>query len=64
MNTEQKTLSCPLLFDRQNVAFSWKSWPKYDNLLNVNSQVDFEGNSMLREMLREMGQKTPSTMPF
>ena len=57
MNTKQKTLSWPLFFDRQNFVFSQKSWPKYDNLLNVNSQIDIEGNSMMKKR----GQKNALT---
>ena len=40
--------------------FLQKNWPNNDNLLNVNSQGDFEGNFMVGER----GQKTPSPIPF
>ena len=49
MKTKQKTLSCPLLLDCQKLVFLRESWPKFDNLLNVNFQVYSEGNSEIRE---------------
>ena len=49
METKQKTLSCPLLLDCQKLVFLRESWPKFDNLLNVNFQVYSEGNSEIRE---------------
>ena len=49
MKTKQKTFSCPLLLDCQKLVFLRESWPKFDNLLNVNFQVYSEGNSEIRE---------------